>query len=246
MNERTAAEQGFTLIEVLIAMTLLSLMVTLLFGSMRTCARSWEQGENKMTQVNEQAVVFNFFQRYLAPALPVADETAAAPDNAQRNGTKAAGNRNMLQGFAGVEQQTINTTLSFQGGTESLQFVSVFPASAGRTGMQQFLLYLGRENGEPVLKVALTPYFPTAQGGAWQREEEVLLKGVRHFSLAYFGAVEETGQSSWQAQWLQKNALPRLVRISIATANGAYWPDTIIELKNAAPPAGLALQGHRP
>ena len=33
---------GFTLIEVLIAMTLLSIMVVLLFASLRICAESWE------------------------------------------------------------------------------------------------------------------------------------------------------------------------------------------------------------
>ncbi len=54
--------RGFTLIEVLIAMTLLSIMVVLLFSSLRICAQSWEQGENKITEVNEVAVVYNFFQ----------------------------------------------------------------------------------------------------------------------------------------------------------------------------------------
>ncbi|MFI3120724.1 MAG: type II secretion system protein, partial [Methylococcaceae bacterium] len=37
-------QSGFTLIEVLIAMTLLSIMVVLLFASLRICAQSWEQG----------------------------------------------------------------------------------------------------------------------------------------------------------------------------------------------------------
>ncbi|HEY8220174.1 MAG TPA: prepilin-type N-terminal cleavage/methylation domain-containing protein, partial [Methylobacter sp.] len=59
---------GFTLIEVLIAMTLLSLMVVLLFSSLRICAQSWEQGENKIAEVNEVAVVYNFFQKHLASA----------------------------------------------------------------------------------------------------------------------------------------------------------------------------------
>jgi general secretion pathway protein J len=53
--------QGFTLIEVLIAMTLLGIMVVLLFSSLKICADSWEKGESKITDVNEVAVVFNFF-----------------------------------------------------------------------------------------------------------------------------------------------------------------------------------------
>lgn len=40
--------QGFTLIEVLLAMTLLSVMMTLLFVSLKICAESWEKGEKKI------------------------------------------------------------------------------------------------------------------------------------------------------------------------------------------------------
>ncbi|MDD1629548.1 MAG: prepilin-type N-terminal cleavage/methylation domain-containing protein [Methylococcaceae bacterium] len=63
--------RGFTLIEVLIAMTLLSIMVVLLFSSLKICADSWEKGESKITDVNEVAVVYNFFQRHLSIAKPL-------------------------------------------------------------------------------------------------------------------------------------------------------------------------------
>jgi len=53
--------RGFTLIEVLIAMTLLGIMMVLLFTSLKICADSWEKGESKITDVNEVAVVYNFF-----------------------------------------------------------------------------------------------------------------------------------------------------------------------------------------
>ncbi len=57
--------QGFTLIEVLIAMTLLSMMMVLLFASLKICADSWEKGENKINEVNEFAVVYYFFNQHL-------------------------------------------------------------------------------------------------------------------------------------------------------------------------------------
>lgn len=63
-------EQGFTLIEVLIALTLLSIMVALLFSVLRVCAQSWEAGERKLAQVSEIASVNNFFRLYLATARP--------------------------------------------------------------------------------------------------------------------------------------------------------------------------------
>ncbi len=45
-------EYGFTLLEVLIAMSLLSIMVVLLFSSLKVGAESWDKGESKIAEVN--------------------------------------------------------------------------------------------------------------------------------------------------------------------------------------------------
>ncbi len=234
---------GFTLIEVLIAMTLLSMMVVLLFASLRICAQSWEQGENKITEVNEVAVVYNFFQRYLSSAIPLwndfitkdgvyAEGQQGAGAAIARDGVNAGrGDRPVAPTSAASENQ--NRTLSFQGKKQSLQFVSVFPASAGRSGMQLFSMQSQQQDGEQVIKVTLTPFFPVTEGERWRQEEVVLLRHVSDFSLAYFGVVGDAGESSWQDEWLEKNAQPRLVKVSIGTENGAFWPDMIIELKVA-------------
>lgn len=196
---------GFTLIEVLIAMTLLSIMVVLLFASLRICAQSWEQGENKITEVNEVAVVYNFFQRHLSSAMPLWND------------------------FAEKEE----TTFSFQGKKQSLQFVSVFPASAGRSGMQLFSIQSKEQDGEQVIKVTLTPFFPVIEGQDWQKEEVVLLRHVSGFTLAYFGAADDESESRWQEQWLEKDIQPQLVKIRINTTTGVFWPEMIIEIKVA-------------
>jgi general secretion pathway protein J len=197
--------KGFTLIEVLIAMTLLSIMVVLLFASLSICAKSWEQGENKITDVNEVAVVYNFFQRHLSAAIPLWND------------------------FSEKEEKTF----SFQGKKQSLQFVSVFPASAGRSGMQLFSIEPQQQDNEQLIKVTLTPFFPVTEGEAWKNDEVVLLRHVSDFTLAYFGVGDDGGESIWQDEWLAKDAQPRLVKIRINTANGVFWPEMIIELKSA-------------
>ena len=65
---------GFTLIEVLIGMSLLSIMMLLLFSSLRISVRNWDAGENRIVQVSETAAVQNFFQRYLTTVRPLEDE----------------------------------------------------------------------------------------------------------------------------------------------------------------------------
>ena len=200
----TQRVRGFTLIEVLIAMTLLSIMVVLLFSSLKICADSWEKGESKISDVNEIAVVYNFFQRHLSEAKPLWNDLS--PEE---------------------------RTFSFQGKAQSLQFVSAFPASAGRSGLQLFSLSQQEEDNEQVIKVTLTPFFPAAEGEEWHKEEVTLTRHVSDFTLAYFGSEDGTGEGSWQEEWLDKEVLPQLVKINIKLENGIFWPDMIVGLKVA-------------
>jgi len=195
--------KGFTLIEVLIAMTLLSIMVVLLFSSLKICADSWEKGESKITDVNEVAVVYNFFQRHLSVAKPLWNDLS--------------------------EEQ--EKTFSFQGKAQSLQFISAFPASAGRSGLQLFSLDLQEEDNEQVINVSIVPFFPVAEGEEWHKEEVTLIKRVSDFTMSYFGSDDEGSEGSWQEQWLDKEVLPRLVKINIKLENGIFWPEMIIDLK---------------
>jgi general secretion pathway protein J len=65
---------GFTLLEVLLAMALLSIMMVLLFASLAGSAKSWNLGENKIAQVNEKVLTYGFFKRYLQAARAVMTE----------------------------------------------------------------------------------------------------------------------------------------------------------------------------
>lgn len=237
-GSRSRYAAGFTLIEVLIAMTLLSLMVVLLFSSLRICAQSWEQGENKIAEVNEVAVVYNFFQRHLSSATPLWNDFIAGDgvDAANQPETGAADD-------SGAEMENKDKTFSFQGRKNALQFVSVFPASAGRAGMQLFSIEQQQEDREQVVKVTLTPFFPVTEGEEWDQEEVVLLRHVSDFELSYFGAVGDvagdTDKYAWQDEWLKKDVHPQLVKISISTTDGVFWPEMVIALKVAGAGTGV-------
>ncbi len=195
---------GFTLIEVLISMSLLSMMMVLLFGSLKICTDSWEKGENKITAVNELAMVYNFFHQHLSVAQPLWND------------------------FSSEEK-----SLSFQGNAHSLQFVSAMPASAGRSGLQLFSVDLQSDNNDSFIKVTLSPFFPLAEGAAWHKEEEILISQVSDFSLAYFGSDDllAIDEASWHDEWLAKNSLPKLVKINITLDKETIFPEIIIELK---------------
>lgn len=196
--------QGFTLIEILIAMTLLSIMMVLLFGSLKICAESWERGEKKISEVSDVSAVVNFFQRHLTVARPLWNDFKAG-----------------------------ERVLSFQGKAQSLQFVSSFPTSAGRAGLQLFSVELVSENAGNVLKVTLKPFFPIPEGEEWLEEKEILIRNVSRFSLAYFGSEDGLSESRWQDDWLERDRPPRLVKIKIDLDNAIFWPEMMIDLKMA-------------
>jgi general secretion pathway protein J len=197
------ASAGFTLIEVLIAMTLLGIMIVLLFSSMKICADSWQKGEDKITEVNDVAVVYQFFQHHLSTAKPLWD------DFSEEN----------------------NKIFAFQGKNQELQFVSSFPASAKKSGLQLFSLKLINDSDEQLIQVSIKPFYPVAEGEEWRQEEVTLLRHVRNFSLSYFGAEESQPEGSWRDDWLEKETQPRLVKIKIERDDGSFWPEMLVDLK---------------
>lgn len=205
---------GFTLIEVLIGMTLLSLMVVLLFSSLTIGAKSWEQGEKKITDVNEIAVVQQFFNHHLAHATPQWNDFDPEKDR----------------------------LFSFQGKKETLQFVAAFPASAERAGLQLFLLELKEKDKQRFISVTLTPFFPLAEGAEWFQDDVELVRGVQNFELAYFGLNDETGEFVWQSEWLNKEQQPRLVKILLELDDGRYLPEMIVALNVDSPYSNADLE----
>lgn len=55
------SDTGFTLIEILIVMTLLGVMMVLLFGSLKICADSWHKGEKKLNESIKSRLCIIFF-----------------------------------------------------------------------------------------------------------------------------------------------------------------------------------------
>ena len=195
--------RAFTLIEVLIAMSLLSLMMLLLFGSLHIGAKSWQQGEENMAMTNEIAVVQQFFTIHLANALPEWNDFDPEKER----------------------------VFAFQGKKNALQFVGAFPASAERNGLQLFHIALKEEHQKKAVTVSVSPFFPLAENETPLEDEVELIANVKQFELAYYGLNDETGENQWQNEWLNKDQHPRLVKISLEREEGRWMPDIIVALR---------------
>ncbi len=200
----TQGIKGFTLLEVLLAMTLLSIMVVLLFSSLRIAAESWNKGEKKIAEVNEKAVVYQFFKQHFSTIKPLWNEF---PDQ--------------------------ESEFSFQASATQMQFVSVLPESAERKGLQLFQLkYIERQSG--TLKVNIQPFYSSVDDQPWEADEVVLLEQIEDFELSYFGREDFSAVGEWTQSWQQKQSLPLLIKVKISLLDESDWPDMVFATRLAS------------
>jgi general secretion pathway protein J len=215
MNVVRRTETGFTLIEVLIATTLLAVMMLLLTGSLRIGAASWDQGEERIQKASRMAVVQNFLRAHIASLLPV----VSVSDTGQ-------------------------TSLAFHGSRDTLEYVAPLPEQVKLGGLYRFQLYLAQQGDRHDLRVAVIPYVGVRPGGKAETVEPLddlaLVENVKDFRVAYFarplapGAIQpgafQPKQNEWQEEW-QMNQLPGLIRIEIEPEGEEPWPPLIVALR---------------
>lgn len=191
--------QGFTLLELLIGMTLVGFILSLLFAGLNLGTRSWEAGEQRMVTSSRQAVVVDFIRRAIEQTYP-------------------------LRWRVGEEDR-----LAFAGEAESLRFVGTVAMHDGASGNHLIALDLvdGETGRDLVMRWQLPD--PGAPGfePIEQAEPKVLIKAVKEMALAYFGAQSEAEDPTWHDQWLDQKTPPELIRLQLTMENGETWPDIV-------------------
>ena len=191
--------QGFTLLELLIGMTLVGFILSLLFAGLNLGTRSWEAGEQRMVTSSRQAVVVDFIRRAIEQTYP-------------------------LRWRVGEEDR-----LAFAGEAESPRFVGTVAMHDGASGNHLIALDLidGETGRDLVMRWQLPD--PGAPGfePIEQAEPKVLIKAVKEMAFAFFGVQSETEDPAWHDQWLDQKTPPELIRLQLTMENGETWPDIV-------------------
>lgn len=208
---------GFTLLEVMIATTLLAVMMLLLTGSLRIGASSWDAGEERITRASRMFIVQNFLRSHIGSLLPV---TTTLSDG--------------------------QIVAVFRGGSDSLEYVAPMPEQVNRGGLYKFNLYLARNGDTKDLRVAILPYVAPSGAARRETVEPVddlaLLENVDAFRLSYLGPaspmastpqLQGTRELTWTEDWTQGQP-PILIRIDIEPENEAPWPSLVLAPRTQA------------
>lgn len=195
-NDRSAeiqgSRRGFTLLELLIALTIVALIVVIIFGALRIGIRAWEKGEKDVDIRQRQRIVLDLVKHQLA--------STCASD------------------LWGRDQPMI----SLKGDNKSIAFVSHIPMTPGnRFGLVyvQYAVKHEKEGNKEHLtfyerNIALPD---KSAGNPAAGDFTELLPGMKSIVFEYLKDRPGEEASKWQKSWdsVADKGLPRAVRVTL-------------------------------
>lgn len=197
-------QQGFTLLELLISITLLGMILVLLFGGLRLGVRSWDAVQQQVDNLNTVRAVESFLRREMAQTQPYRWKT-------------------------GTGQR-----LAFLGERSKVNFVAQLPARIGGGGLYAISLEIENSASGKRLVWRHLPLSPLVQDFAVvSQAREIVLAGtelnaVDDIWLTYFGRANDAAAPTWLDRWESDTRLPMLIKIQVRFANGSEWPDFVV------------------
>jgi len=194
--------RGFTLVELLLAITLLSMLLALAYGGLHAATHATDRGQEILEESGKLRMAHQFVRKQLNQAIPLAF---------------VQGDDNLPSG----EKPEV-----FLGSARSIRFVGPMPGYLGFGGPQvQQLSIVPGENGlELVLEHALLQGFEETQ--LMQRAPIPLIDHIESAEFQFLGFDEDNNLLPWTNTWEESGTLPAAISLDIQFEEGSYaeWP----------------------
>ena len=204
---------GFTLLEVLASLVLLSLLLVGVYAGIRTATHSVRSGTAAIERIDQVRSAQQFLRRELAQSL-------AQP----------------------ISQTDHGEPIYFVGEAREMRYVAPLPGYLGKLGPQlQRLQLVDDGNGGLRLELSLALLPPDGQPPQPLGEPQVLLDRIKAGSFTYRGFDHQRTAMPWAATWADGRQLPQLVRIELQPLGTVDWPRLDVPLR--VDPARTGLRG---
>ena len=202
MSVSSKHARGFTLLELLVVMALLSVVMLALGSALRTIAQSEGRIDQRLARADEFRVATAFMRTTLAR---ISDRKVAA-----------------------AAEPSAGSVL-FAGGGESVAWVGIMPARYGAGGRNFFRLGVESVDGHSSLVLRFIPWIDAPVFPDWsQAEARVLVADVASLSIRYEDALAVP--SAWGAEWPFKDRLPQRIELTVQTSAG-FWPSLVVAMR---------------
>jgi general secretion pathway protein J len=194
--------RGFTLLEILVVMALLSVVMLALGSAMRTIAQTQERIDQRLARADDVRVSVSFLQNalgHVSTRKRVAVRQVGASD------------------------------LYFAATSSAIAWVGVMPPHYGGGGRTFFKLDIEPSGSGRALVIRFIPWEDVPEFPDWSRADfRVLARDVTSFSVRY----EDDQQSPplWTAGWDVADRLPARVSLQVQTLSGV-WPFVVIPMR---------------
>ena len=199
-NIRYSISPGFTLLELLISLTIIGLILVIVFGALRIGARAWEKGEKDVETHQRQRVVLDNIKRQIASTClrEIKDE---------------------------AKKETGKKKIFFRGDSEGMEFVTRVPmVPTTRSGMVYVRYVVREEDGGDNKRLMLYEkdiLFIKKEEDIGEQDEEdffELIPGAESIEFAYLkGPEDKDADPEWQDIWDPDSdtGIPLAVKITL-------------------------------
>jgi general secretion pathway protein J len=197
-------QAGFTLLELLIAMVIVSMVMTTAFAAIRIGNRSWEAGYERSDSIEEMRSFAEFLRRQMGQAV------------------------------AATWQEEDDPRIAFTGKQRLVRFVAPAPFESDRVGLLTYALIFDNQMDNSTLRLEYAAYDPGATDfrASPTANEIAFTATFQSVALDYYGPVDMDSRETWYSEWpASAEMLPKLVRIRFTPNDeGVGWPDLVVPL----------------
>ena len=200
-NSSPQRSAGFTLVELLLAITLMSILLGLTYTGLRAATRSSQRGELLLAAGGELRASHQFIRRQLNQILPLP--------------------------YA-VTEDAEEFRIVFEGDEKHIQYVAPMPGYLGAGGPQvQLIEIVNADDGELLIQFSHALLQGFEESRLNDRDPVILLEGVSSAGFEFLTEDEEGELIGWTTSWDQQNTLPIAVRLDLEFTGelNMQWPD---------------------
>jgi general secretion pathway protein J len=201
-------QQGFTLLELLVAMTLFAMLATMMYGGVGFGVRAWEASSRAEHGAGDIGTVQVTLRRAVSQV--------------------------ELAFYRDARQSAQKTKVAFLGHPDRMAFVAPVSQFVGIGG--RYHVGFEIENAGAAQNLVLKWEAFSVETLAFElsskAEKEVLVQNISGLRTSYFGRASDGAGKAWVDSWKNEHELPLLIRLEVVFPSGdpRVWPEFVIPI----------------
>lgn len=206
--KRTRQQHGFTLIELIAAITLLAVLTTILMGIVRGAERSTTAANDSVERTEQYARTQAFLREHISGVLPLR------------------------------WRREVSQPLKFSGKQSSLTYFAPVTSQIAEGGVMWWQLAIAKSQRKSQLVLRRQPADPeekTVPDLSAAEQPIVLADNIDALSISYFDPGDDPlnnpDSGTWVDSWDENSRMPSIIAIRVTEAGDRRWPDLYVPVK---------------